>query len=233
MLTCPKCNTDNELGRVFCSSCGGKLDLTRMKREDVAEAQKPSLIRRLLPWVVIVAVVLVFAIAGLALWPVTGSIGKEGDRKGGAYMARQLNVLNTLKENRSLKVSFTEENINGYLTFFKAEKLKVNSVSMSITNGCFSVRAVRTLGAWKVFKYKDKSFNLTPTISIDLTCAVAGGKLSVSSASMGHLPLLGPARSPAVNAFQSAFAAEKDWACFKDASEIEAANGKLSFVIKK
>ena len=28
---CPKCNYDNELGRIFCHSCGAKLDLTKIK----------------------------------------------------------------------------------------------------------------------------------------------------------------------------------------------------------
>jgi hypothetical protein len=31
MLTCPKCGYDNELGRIFCHSCGAKLDLSEMK----------------------------------------------------------------------------------------------------------------------------------------------------------------------------------------------------------
>ena len=31
MLTCSKCGYDNELGRIFCHSCGAKLDLSEMK----------------------------------------------------------------------------------------------------------------------------------------------------------------------------------------------------------
>ena len=31
MLTCPKCGYDNELGRIFCHSCGAKLDLSEIK----------------------------------------------------------------------------------------------------------------------------------------------------------------------------------------------------------
>jgi hypothetical protein len=31
MLQCPKCNYDNELGRIFCHSCGAKLDLSQIK----------------------------------------------------------------------------------------------------------------------------------------------------------------------------------------------------------
>jgi len=31
MLTCPKCNFENELGRIFCHQCGNKLDLDKIK----------------------------------------------------------------------------------------------------------------------------------------------------------------------------------------------------------
>src|SRR5664280_650014 len=31
MLTCSKCGYDNELGRIFCHSCGAKLDLSEIK----------------------------------------------------------------------------------------------------------------------------------------------------------------------------------------------------------
>jgi hypothetical protein len=31
MIICPKCQYDNELGRIFCHSCGTKLDLARIK----------------------------------------------------------------------------------------------------------------------------------------------------------------------------------------------------------
>jgi len=31
MLICPKCNYDNELGRIFCHQCGAKLDLDKVK----------------------------------------------------------------------------------------------------------------------------------------------------------------------------------------------------------
>jgi len=31
MLTCSKCGYDNELGRIFCHSCGAKLDLSNIK----------------------------------------------------------------------------------------------------------------------------------------------------------------------------------------------------------
>ena len=31
MVTCPKCGYDNELGRIFCHSCGTKLNLQEIK----------------------------------------------------------------------------------------------------------------------------------------------------------------------------------------------------------
>ena len=37
MLICPKCGYDNELGRIFCHSCGDKLDLSNIKPATAAE----------------------------------------------------------------------------------------------------------------------------------------------------------------------------------------------------
>ena len=37
MITCGSCGSENELGRVFCVQCGGKLDLSAMTSEVVAE----------------------------------------------------------------------------------------------------------------------------------------------------------------------------------------------------
>jgi hypothetical protein len=43
MLKCPKCGYDNELGRIFCHSCGSKLDLDQIRAASRAE---PKSVRR-------------------------------------------------------------------------------------------------------------------------------------------------------------------------------------------
>jgi hypothetical protein len=40
MLTCPNCGYDNELGRIFCHSCGQKLDLSAIKPPNSKEGKK-------------------------------------------------------------------------------------------------------------------------------------------------------------------------------------------------
>lgn len=39
MLTCSKCGYDNELGRIFCHSCGAKLDLSEIKASSQSGAK--------------------------------------------------------------------------------------------------------------------------------------------------------------------------------------------------
>ena len=45
MLICPKCNHDNELGRIFCFGCGDRLDLSSIK-PPTAEEKKRRKIKR-------------------------------------------------------------------------------------------------------------------------------------------------------------------------------------------
>ncbi|MCG3149998.1 MAG: hypothetical protein PCFJNLEI_03465 [Verrucomicrobiae bacterium] len=74
MLQCPKCNYDNELGRIFCHSCGAKLDLSQIKppTEGAKRARrlKQGLARtiRLVVQLVIVAL-LILGIAMICLTP--------------------------------------------------------------------------------------------------------------------------------------------------------------------
>lgn len=51
MLVCPKCNYDNELGRIFCHSCGAKLDLTQIKPPSQAEKKRRRVQRGALRWI--------------------------------------------------------------------------------------------------------------------------------------------------------------------------------------
>ena len=45
MLICPKCGHDNPLGRIFCHSCGDKLDLNRIKPPSAAEKKRRQIKR--------------------------------------------------------------------------------------------------------------------------------------------------------------------------------------------
>ena len=61
MLICPKCGFDNQLGRVFCHSCGDRLDLSRIKPPTTAEKKRRQLKRGAMS---VVRLVLKLVIAG-------------------------------------------------------------------------------------------------------------------------------------------------------------------------
>jgi len=68
MVFCKKCGTDNQLGRVFCTSCGAKLDLTNMSNELIADKSSDGswISQNWGKLVSVPLVMLVLAIAGLA-----------------------------------------------------------------------------------------------------------------------------------------------------------------------
>lgn len=229
MLICKKCGTENPLGRIFCGSCGEKLDLTHMSSGAVAEAQKVAWIRRHISKIVACVVIAVLVITGLALWPKTATIGKKGTRLGGRRMEIAINSIERLRKGDLLGLDFTEKDINGYFEFFKTKKLKADSVSVSVRHGCMALRMVRTLTRWQMSK-----FEIVPKISCDVLCVPEqGGRVKVSKASIGHLPLLGPAKMPVVRAMREIVAGQKEWAGFEYLADIKMDEEKVSVLIKK
>ena len=42
MIRCPKCNAENQIGAIFCKSCGVKLDLNELSHDQVVKAAKSA-----------------------------------------------------------------------------------------------------------------------------------------------------------------------------------------------
>ena len=229
MVICQKCGVKNPLGRVFCMSCGMRLNLTHMTRDTVAKMQKR-------PWtdyvsarrVVPVLVALVLACGGLAVWPRTEVIGKSGASADHADLQNQLVALMGLRTGQSLRATFAEAGLNAYLRNYKTKRLKLESFSVAILPGYVSARVVRVLGPFKL-----ASFEFSPKVSYDIVCRPAGNRLALRKASVGHLRLFGPARTFASGKVLRLLANEKEWALVKDASEITAEEGRLSLLVKK
>lgn len=229
MLVCEKCGAENPLGRVFCGTCGAKLDLTHMKSEDVADSQKASWVRQHIFKVVIGIVLIVVAMAGLGLWPQTDMIGEKGTRIGGRRVERKLRAMQRIRKGQSLSVDFPEKDINGYFEFLKQEKLKVDSFSVSVMEEYLAARMVRTLGKWEVGK-----FEIMPKISCDVVCVPSeGGGVIVSKAGIGHLPLWGPVADVVAQVVHKTVASQKEWAPFEHLAEIKMEEGKVSVLVKR
>jgi hypothetical protein len=187
-ITCTKCGHQNELGRVFCTGCGKKLDLTH---NTSMEEIKPNVFlmwlkfsSKIALWVVLGAGILGVA---LAFWPAPAST-QLGENRGGTRVEQKAKALRGGTPGVALQASFTERDLNTWLDTNKGR-------------GGYSIVAIRLLEGR--FIIKGQGFiNLPFTVpglpaqgipySMGMSGRFIGGRLQVSSRVMGHLPLFGP-----------------------------------------
>jgi len=229
MVLCKKCGADNPLGRVFCGSCGIRLDLSNLSSDDMA-AKKSSipLMKTLLPKILPVLVVLLALPVALAAWPHMQPLGKKGSKSGSQRVAGTLQAMTRIGRGASLGRDFTEADINGYFEFSKAKEMDAESVSIRVGQGYFTVRVVRIIGPLKL-----GSVQLRPRVSQELVCVPAGTRVQVASASVGHLTWLGPFRNSVASRIYRMVSAQPEWSVFQNLSEIRAEPEKLWIGVKK
>jgi hypothetical protein len=228
MVICDKCGTENPLGRLFCGSCGARLDLSRMNSETVAESLKRSRFPHLFAKLLKVLLILLAGCVLLAVWPRTTPLGKAGTRLGGQRVISALNAMARTSGGRTLGRDFSEEDVNGYFEHFKSEKMAGKAVSVRLLPGYFRVRIVQPLTTVKTSR-----FRLEPKASYELLCAPVGGTVRVLSASLGHLKCVGPMKTQVARRVHRLFAAEPEWATLARAEEIRAEEGKIWLNVRK
>jgi len=109
-----------------------------------------------------------------------------------------------------------------------APSLGFQSISVDAHDGYFFVRAVRGLGVVRV-----RSFRVVPKLSYELACVPIGGGVAVRKASVGHLPLAGPAKKLAVNGLVRALSSHETWQVLERASRIESGVDSLSLAVER
>lgn len=212
------------MGRVFCAACGARLDLAHVSRGDMAErGPRWRWLRRTLGILVAVGVV---AAGALALWPAGGEIGVRGVRGDVRRVRENLGTLSVLRSGRSLGCEFLEKDINAFLYFTKLRKMKLLAFSVDVTPGRVHVRVIRRLGPWQAGPVR-----LAPRLSVDLICEPADGRLAARGASVGRLPLCGPAKIPAVKWVHGLVSDEQEWQILKSLSEVRAEDGRIAVVL--
>ena len=228
MILCKKCGNSNPLGRVFCGTCGSKLDLSGLSSETVAEiTRRPLVSLRFLKilWLLLLAPII---IAALAFWPDSAPIGRDGTRLGMQRVEGSLHLLADVKKGRTLGREFTEEDVNGYFKFDKAAKLQTESISVQAFEGYIQVRVVRALSMIRL-----GSVEVVPRVSYDLFCVPMGSLVRVSKVRMGHLSWLGPMKTSVVRSIYRMASSQKEWAVFGDMTELKLAPGKITVVLTK
>ena len=199
-IECESCGHENELGRVFCASCGAKLNLSQTS---VAEIRSMSDSERG-PWVgkLVGGVVLLLAVAavGLACWPQPplGAAAKPG---GDSIVREKLRGLQQVVAiGKAGGTRFTEGELNAYLAV-QAKESGFATMGVALAPGTFHFRMVEATPV------KVKSFTLM--LSYDVTGSPVKNDLAVTRGAVGHLPLPGPAAALAARRVGDAFGSSR------------------------
>jgi len=229
MIICKRCGNQNPLGRVFCTKCGTKLELSHMTAEHVVEIKKRWSDPIVQHWrklaALVVAVVII--LAALAFWPQTSPIGKEGTRVDGRRVDVGLSSLRIVRPGEVRNLEFTEQDINGYFKFFKT-KMGADSVSVSIQQGYFTARIIKPIATVPIPKVQ-----IDLKMSYDLVFVPYGRNIVPKKVFMGHLSLFDPMRTSVVRNIINMFARENEWTSLKNITDVKALPGKLALQSRK
>lgn len=120
MLPCPKCNYDNELGRIFCHQCGTKLDLDAIKppsRGGKSLRKKgEGGVGRTIRWIVRLAILgaLVFGLF-LAFQVPSSEPTPTGSKDLESFYRKRATLENAVATRRPAEVLLAENELNAFL----------------------------------------------------------------------------------------------------------------------
>jgi hypothetical protein len=186
MLKCPECGEENQIGRVFCASCGGKLNLADVSHQDVQAMVALPWWRRYWKLMVLIPVAIVLLVWGMRLWPKVDRIGVTGNAAGRMRVTRSLERVRRISEGeegavRSAEIVFSEADINAYLRYDVERDLGVR-VSVDLSDGMLMARVVRARFSWNL----PKDYRFEPDASYDLACGMRDKMLVPYKVWIGH-----------------------------------------------
>jgi zinc-ribbon domain len=177
MLTCPKCGYDNELGRIFCHSCGAKLDLSGIKAPSQGGAKLKKrggtggkLLGRTIGIVILAALVVgIFLIAQVpSLKPLSTT---DQDLRVADQKRFDLDQLS--KRSQPAKISITEGELNAFIDTLGFKKgdgkgllVAPTNLQLELGNGVVKTVFVGKLSIGSAFS-KGVYLSLTGTPTIE------------------------------------------------------------------
>lgn len=230
-ISCNHCGAQNDLGRVFCTSCGKKLDLSqRTSAQEFKGSEAPAVPPVIWKILVLVVVLFVVGVVALAFW-CTPPIGEVGDLPGARrVVTKWQNAKVSLRPGKSVGVPLSEREINVYLAQ-QAQKLQLASLAVVLQPGRFETRvgAAITLP----FTVPGFSTNQIP-LSYNLSGGFNGGKVAITGVKLGHLPLPGSFQSKATEKILPALAEfTKDQDMIDAITEVNLSTGTVEIVFQK
>jgi hypothetical protein len=185
MLKCSKCGTQNQVGRVFCESCGTKLNLEGMRHEDVQMLVAVPWWKRYWKLLALIPVAIMLLLVCMRIWPKVERIGERGDAAGRMRVVRALARIEAISKGeapeRSADVLLAEADINAYLRY-ELEARAGARLSVDLLDGVVMVRMVRPRFSWSL----PNDYRFEPDLSLDVAYGVNGASFVPYKAWVGH-----------------------------------------------
>ena len=186
-IECSNCGFQNDLGRIFCSQCGQKLDLRDTSMESLKERREFDF-GKLFQWLLSLVVLIGIAtILSLAFWPAT-TVPVYMDAAGSKQVPVKIAaILRALSYNRAITLDFDEGELNGFL----AERAKLNKLkafTIDLKPGSFDLCAALT---WTPVTNVAFLAKIQIPVTISLKGGFQGGVFLPENGRIGHLPLPG------------------------------------------
>ncbi len=226
-IVCANCGFQNDLSRVFCLSCGHKLDLDSIRAGDFQKVAKKGSIKGLFRAIRILITLAFLAVVGLALWPSTptGRIGRDSaalfDQAN-----RKVDALQEAREaGRAAEATLTEIELNTYMVgLLRAAgqaggQVRTQAIRFDLQEGRMVVHVEAGLGPLPI------TYELTGQPLADGRAF----RFASDRVRMGHLPVPAPADRQVeaqVGRIFSQLQAQR--ALLDRASEIEVQEGRLT-----
>jgi len=226
-IVCANCGFQNDLSRVFCLSCGHKLDLASIQAGDFQKVAKKGALKGFFRAIRILISLAFLAVVGLALWP-SAPTGRMGRDTAALFdqASRKVDALQAAREaGRAAEESLTEIELNTYMVGLLR--------AAGQEGGQVRIKAVRfALQPGQVVMHVEAGLGPLP-ITYELTGRpVADGRAFTFESDrvrMGHLPVPAPADRPVeaqVGRIFSQLQAQR--ALLDRASEIKVEEGRLT-----
>ena len=184
MLRCPKCGADNLLSAVFCRSCGDRLDLDKIKPDDLMDIgvpKKSHTLQNIIGGSTLGTLLLIFLI--LFFFPACGSISTSDDDRSA--------IIDKYKERKKTVVAeFDDKTASAYVSGKLADAIKDTS---TLGSPYATAATIHFLEGEKNIKIvlngKMKFMPCALTITAKAECS--GGRISIADASyrFGLLPV--------------------------------------------
>lgn len=191
--TCRECDHPNDLGRLFCTECGAKLDMNAVN-EDIEAKQESAKRLRGLKLLLIPIVGAIIGVLGLCAWankPFVSENSQEGRKGTVDAIVWALSQITRRPAGTAVESPrpFRECDINDWLGHMAMQK-PVSSISAKVETGKVTLRVVDSVGPFSLMSGKIK---LRPiSFSYELIAKPQGGDMNITMGRFGHFPLVGP-----------------------------------------